>query len=122
MAHYEAGLKRDGSIPFVMFKKISPGWIIVLFVTPAAIIAALVIGFENIDPAYRTNNYIDARVIKKVHATGKTGARVELTIETNEGDTFWFNSGVTYPFGVGDQVKLRIYKRKFTGLESFKLE
>jgi hypothetical protein len=105
-----------------MFNKLSPGWIIVLFITPAVILGAVVIGFDSIDPAYRTNEYMQATVTKRVYATGKSGARVEITVKTEEGDSFWFNKGVEYPGKVGAKVKVRIYKRKYTGLESFKLE
>lgn len=102
--------------------KLDTKWQVVFFLSPYVLLALFIIGIDRIDPAYRTSEFIQGTVIKKVFSTGKTGARVELIVETREGDSFWFNKSVNYPSGVGDKVKLRIYKRKFSGLESFKLE
>jgi len=86
------------------------------------LVVSFSVGFNEIDPFYRTNTTIKAKIISKVHATGKSGARIEITIKANNGKEFWFNKAVNYKGQKGDGVTLRLYKRKFTGLQKYELE
>ncbi len=80
------------------------------------------LGFDKIDPFYKTETTINAKIIKRIYATGKSGARIEITLKTNSGKIYWFNKAINYSGKKGDEVKLRLYKRKLTGLKKYKLD
>jgi hypothetical protein len=86
------------------------------------ILGLSVVGLQSLDPAYRTESYIPATIVKKVYGTSKSGSHVEVYVETSEGVSYWFIKGVRYTQNVGDRVKLRVYKREITGLERLELE
>lgn len=95
--------------------------LIITFI-PTVILAASLIGINGIDPFYKTKSTIPAKIIKRIHATGKTGARIEISIKTVEGKEYWFNRSAYFTGKVGDNVKLRLYERRYTGLQKYELE
>ena len=92
---------------------------ILLFIV--ILIASVTIGFNEIDPFYETNTTIPATIVHKVYATGKTGGRIEFTIRTNDGKEYWFNNASDSVGRQGDEIKLRLYKRKLTGIQKYEL-
>ncbi len=91
---------------------------IALIFSIAILIALSAVWFSVIDPFYKTDKKISAVIIKKVHATGKQGARVEITAKIENGEIYFF-SAVNYKGNKGDKITLYIHKRKITGLSKY---
>ena len=99
-------------------------WQVLLFLSPYILIVTVVIGFDRIDPSYMTNEYIEARITRKLYVSdSRTGGnRVSIIAEDSEGKSYSFSRNQTYPKGVGDRVKIRIYRKRISGIETYKLE
>ena len=102
--------------------KMNPNKRLAILFAIIVLVISFSIGFNEIDPFYKTNTTIPAKIIHKIHATGKSGARIEITVKTNDGEEYWFNKANNYAGQMGDQVTLRIYKRKLSRLQKYELE
>lgn len=84
------------------------------------IIATVGIGFNKIDPFFKTNITKTVIVHNVAYATGKSGARIELVLKEKNGETFIRQTTIN-TYRKGDKVVLRLYKRKFTGFQKYVL-
>ncbi len=100
----------------------NPNIRLTIIFSSAIFIVVFFISFNKLDPFYKTNSTIPAKIIHLVYATGKSGARIEVTVETINGEQFWFKKSVSYSGRAGEKVKLRVYERKLTGLKKYELE
>lgn len=91
---------------------------VALIFSTIILIAFSAIWFSVVDPYYRTNKELSAVIVKKVHATGKLGAVVEITAKLENGEVYYFSSA-KYKGNVGDKITLYLHKRKITGLSKY---
>lgn len=95
--------------------------LLILFL-PAVVVAAFSVWINVVDPLEVTRETISAEIVSRVNATGKTGARTEITVRTSNGAEYHFQVRPSYRGHRGDEATLRVYKRRITGLTRYELE
>ena len=113
--------KSAGPLPYSLCLKMNANIRVVIMFFVALLIASVTIGFNEIDPFFDTKTTVPATIIHKVYATGKTGGRIEITVKTNNGKKYWFNHANDSVGRQGDEITLRVYKRKLTGIQKYEL-
>lgn len=93
--------------------------LLIILIILASVIS-FAIGIDKIDPFYKTDTTKIAVVQNVAYATGKSGARIELTLKGSNGESF-IRQISKNTYRKGDKVILRLYKRKITGLQKFVL-
>ena len=91
----------------------------------AVVVAVLIfaVSFDSIDPLYATETTVPAIVKQSVQITprySKTYNRI--IVETKNGDLYTFEMPLEYSIKSGDTVVLRMYKRKLSGLRTYKIK
>ncbi len=103
-------------------RKLKTKTVLIITFAPVVVIAMITIGVSKLDPMYMTSNVKVAKITKMVFLVGKSGAKVEVYVKTNEGHTYRFVRSSFYKGRVGSKVNLRLYQRKITGLQAYRLE
>ena len=87
-----------------------------------AVFGASFILIDRLDPYYRTDQVISSEIISSAYFAGKQGSTLKVTVKTLEGETYTFSQSQRSKKRIGDKVKLRLYKRKITGLGKYEPE
>lgn len=103
-------------------KKLGTKTMLIITFFPVIIIATITIGIHKMDPMYATDKIKEATIIRQVSSLGKSGAKIDVTVEDREGNVYVFSISDPLGKGIGDKVTLRLYERKITGLKIYKLQ
>jgi hypothetical protein len=103
-------------------RKLKSKTVLIITLAPVVVIVMMMIGISKLDPMYKTSYIKEATITKRVALVGKSGANLEIYVEAVDGDTYRFVRSSFYKGRVGYKVNLRLYQRKLTGLQTYRLE
>jgi hypothetical protein len=96
--------------------------IVLVILAPSIVLAASLIAVNKFDPSNKTDQILAGKITKRIDSIRKVGPTTEITVQTKDGNNHRFVRSIYYYGKVGDKVKLRLYKRKISGIETYRLE
>jgi len=103
-------------------RKLKTKTVLIITFVPFIIIATITIGISKLDPMYMTPHIKEGTIIRRVTLVGKSGATVEIHVKTIDDHMYRFVRSSFDKSRVGQKVNLRLYQRKLTGLQTYRLE